>query len=61
LGDKIIKKVERRKKEIAKAPMYEKDPAPTRSVNESEAKDNKVVLEEINRMKEMLGYNKKTQ
>jgi hypothetical protein len=61
LGDKIIKKVERRKKEIAKAPMYEKDPAPTRSVNESEAKDNKVVLEEIKRMKEMLGYNKKTQ
>jgi len=61
LGDKIIKKVERRKKEIAKAPMYEKDPAPTRSVNESDAKDNKVVLEEINRMKEMLGYNKKTQ
>jgi hypothetical protein len=61
LGDKIIKKVERRKKEIAKAPMYEKDPAPTRSVNESEVKDNKVVLEEINRMKEMLGYNKKTQ
>ena len=61
LGDKIIKKVERRKKEIAKAPMYEKDPAPTRSVNESETKDNKVVLEEIKRMKEMLGYNKKTQ
>jgi hypothetical protein len=59
LGEKMIKKVERRKKEIAKAPMYQKDAAPVTEINESVSKSN--VLNEINRMKDMLNYNKKTQ
>ena len=59
LGEKMIKKVERRKKEIAKAPMYKKDPAPVAEINESVSKSN--VLNEIKRMKDMLNYNKKTQ
>lgn len=59
LGEKMIKKVERRKKEIAKAPMYQKDPAPVTELNESVSKSN--VLNEIKRMKDMLNYNKKTQ
>ena len=61
LGEKIIKKVERRKKEIAAAPMYAKDPAPIKNVNEAETKDYKVVLDEIKRMIQMSGYDKKTQ
>jgi len=56
LGDKMIKKVKRRKEAKEAAPMYVKDPAPFKSVNEST-----VISEEIKRMKEMLMYNKKTQ
>jgi hypothetical protein len=59
LGEKMIKKVERRKKEIAKAPMYQKDAAPVTEINESVSKSN--VLNEIKRMKDMLNYDKKTQ
>ena len=56
LGDKMIKKVKRRKEAKEAAPMYVKDPEPTKNVNEST-----VISEEIKRMKEMLMYNKKTQ
>jgi hypothetical protein len=56
LGDKMIKKVKRRKEAIKAAPMYVKDPEPVKNVNEST-----VISEEIKRMKEMLMYNKKTQ
>jgi len=56
LGDKMIKKVKRRKEAKEAAPMYIKDPEPTKNVNEST-----VISEEIKRMKEMLMYNKKTQ
>jgi hypothetical protein len=56
LGDKMIKKVKRRKEAKEAAPMYVKDPAPIKNVNEST-----VISEEIKRMKEMLMYNKKTQ
>lgn len=60
LGEKMIKKVERRKKAIEDAPMYDKDPQPVKEVNESETSQN-ILSEEMNRMKEMLSYNKKTQ
>jgi hypothetical protein len=56
LGDTMIKMVKRRKEAKEAAPMYVKDPAPFKSVNEST-----VISEEIKRMKEMLMYNKKTQ
>lgn len=56
LGEKIIKKVKRKEEAKEEAPMYVKDPAPTKEVNES-----KVISEEVNRMKEMFSYNKKTQ
>jgi hypothetical protein len=57
LGDKMIKKVKRKEEAKKEAPMYEKDPAPVKKeVNES-----KVISEEIQRMKDMFSYNKKTQ
>jgi hypothetical protein len=71
-GEKMFKEIDRKHKEKHEAPMYKKDPAPVKSatvkpleqkINEAkeETKENKVVLEEIKRMKEMLSYNKKTQ
>lgn len=57
LGEKMIKKVKRKEEAKKEAPMYVKDPAPIKKeVNES-----KVISEEVNRMKEMFLYNKKTQ
>ena len=56
LGEKMIKKVKRKEEAKDEAPMYLKDPAPVKNVNESE-----IISEEVNRMKEMFTYNKKTQ
>jgi hypothetical protein len=57
LGDKMMKKVKRKEEAKKEAPMYEKDPTPVKKeVNES-----KVISEEIQRMKDMFSYNKKTQ
>jgi hypothetical protein len=56
LGEKMIKKVKRKEEAKKEAPMYVKDPAPITNVNES-----KVISEEVERMKEMFSYNKKTQ
>jgi hypothetical protein len=56
LGEKMIKKVKRKKEAIEAAPMYGKDPQPSTIVKES-----KLVSEEILRMKQMASYNKKTQ
>jgi hypothetical protein len=56
LGEKMIKKVKRKEEAKKEAPMYVKDPSPSINVNES-----KVISEEVNRMKEMFSYNKKTQ
>lgn len=61
LGEKMIKKVERRKKAIKDEPMYDKDPQPVKEVNESDAANQNILSEEMIRMKEMLSYNKKTQ
>ena len=56
LGEKMIKKVKRKEEAKKEAPMYVKDPAPIKNVNESV-----VISEEVKRMKEMFTYNKKTQ
>ena len=41
--------------------MYEKDPAPTKEVNESKDLKTNLINEDIEKMKKILGYNKKTQ
>jgi|LauGreDrversion4_2_1035121.scaffolds.fasta_scaffold25403_5 hypothetical protein len=61
LGEKIIKKVKRKDKEEEKMPMYNKDVQPSREVKESEQAAENVISEEIQRMKQMASYNKKTQ
>jgi hypothetical protein len=63
LGKKIAKAVERKKENVKKMPMYNKDFQPTNEkapVNES-LKTKSVLNEEIKRMKDMVQYNKKTQ
>lgn len=61
LGEKIIKKVKQKKEYEKEAPMYEKDAAPVKNVNEAEVENTQIISEEIKRMKEMVSYNKKTQ
>jgi hypothetical protein len=60
-GKKLADRANKKEKEQEKAPMYEKDPAPTKEVNESEALKTNLINEEIEKMKKMYGYNKKTQ
>lgn len=61
LGEKIIKKVKRKDKEEENKVMYNKDVQPVKVVKESEDESKKIISEEIQRMKEMSSYNKKTQ
>jgi hypothetical protein len=61
LGEKIIKKVERKNKKEKDMVMYNKDVQPTREVKESVDSKKDVISEEIKRIKEMTSYNKKTQ
>jgi hypothetical protein len=60
-GKKLADRANKKEKEQEKAPMYEKDPAPTKEVNESEVLKTNLINEEIEKMKKMYGYNKKTQ
>jgi hypothetical protein len=60
-GKKLADRANKKEKEQEKAPMYEKDPAPTKEVNESEILKTNLINEEIEKMKKMYGYNKKTQ
>lgn len=61
LGKKLAKKAERKEKKEEDAPMYNKDAQPVKNVNESEEKTSIVLKEEIEKMKKMATYNKKTQ
>jgi hypothetical protein len=61
LGEKIIKKVKRKDKQEASMKMYNKDVQPSREVKESKEESKKVISEEIQRIKQMASYNKKTQ
>ena len=56
----VVREIDKEKKTRHAEPAYKKDPAPTKEVNESVKKDS-VVLEEMNRIKNMANYNKKTQ
>jgi hypothetical protein len=60
-GKKLVDRAKKKEKEQESAPMYEKDPAPTKEVNESEALKANLINEEIEKMKKIFGYNKKTQ
>jgi hypothetical protein len=60
-GKKLADRAKKKEAEQEKAPMYEKDPAPTKEVNESEVLKANLINEEIEKMKKMYGYNKKTQ
>jgi len=61
VGEKIFKSIDKEKKTRKAEPMYKKDPAPTTEVNESKKMSKSLVSEEIQRMKNMTNYNKKTQ
>ena len=60
-GKKLADRAKKKEAEQEKAPMYEKDPAPTKEVNESEVLKTNLINEDIEKMKKILGYNKKTQ
>jgi hypothetical protein len=60
VGKDLYKSIDKEKKTRHAEPAYKKDPTPTKEVNESVKKDS-VVLEEMNRIKNMANYNKKTQ
>jgi hypothetical protein len=60
-GKKLADRAKKKEEEQEKAPMYKKDPAPTKEVNESEVLITNLINEDIEKMKKILGYNKKTQ
>jgi hypothetical protein len=57
-GKKIEKQMKDRKKDKDERVLYKKEAVPT---NESKVSFNNVLLEEINKMKTLSSYNKKTQ
>jgi hypothetical protein len=57
----MFKSIDKEKKTRKAEPMYKKDPAPVTEVNESKKMSKKLVSEEIQRIKNMTNYNKKTQ
>jgi hypothetical protein len=61
VGNKMLDASKRKEKIKKDMPAYEKDPQPTRPVNEEEEKQKSIINEEIQRMKEMSAYNSKTQ
>jgi hypothetical protein len=61
LGKNIAKKVERKHKQKEDMVMYKKDIAPTKEVNESKSNSKSIIQEEIEKMKKIANYDKKTQ
>ena len=61
LGKKLAKQAERKGKKDEEAPRYKKEPQPVKEVNESEKQVSSVLKEEIEKMKKIASYNKKTQ
>lgn len=61
LGKNIAKKVERKHKQKENMVMYNKDVSPTTVVKESKNSLNNILLEEIEKMKNIANYDKKTQ
>jgi hypothetical protein len=61
LGKKLASQSKRKKEKEKDAPMYNKDVQPIKEVNESKNISSALLNEEIERMKNMANYNKKTQ
>jgi len=61
LGKNLSKQAERKGKKDEQAPRYKKEPQPVKEVNESEKQISSVLKEEIEKIKKMASYNKKTQ
>ena len=60
-GKKLADRAKKKEEEQENAPMYQKDPAPIKEINESEELKRNLINEDIEKMKKILGYNKKTQ
>jgi hypothetical protein len=60
-GKKLLNKSERKDKKEKKFPMYVKDPQPTQNVSESKVGFTTILTEEVEKMKRLTNYNKKTQ
>lgn len=60
-GKNLAKQAERKDKKDKDAPMYNKDPQPVKIVKESKMKFSNVIGEEINKMRNLTSYSKKTQ
>lgn len=60
-GKKLASKAERKDKKEKNFPMYVKDPQPTKNISESKVSFQNVLSEEIQKMKKLTEYNKKTQ
>jgi len=68
VGEKMAKNVERRRENLRKEPIYPKEAVPVKTKPEkeplrpvNEEKENPLLKEEMERMKQMVSYNKKTQ
>lgn len=68
VGEKIAKNAERRRENLRKEPIYPKEAVPVKTKPEkeplrpvNEEKENSFLKEEIERMKQMVSYDKKTQ
>jgi phosphoribosyl-ATP pyrophosphohydrolase len=68
VGEKIAKNAERRRENLRKEPIYPKEAVPVKTKPEkeplrpvNEEKENPLLKEEMERMKQMVSYNKKTQ
>lgn len=60
-GKKFEKNAKKRIEIKKKEPRYSKEPSPVKNVNESKDYKSKIISEEIEKMKNLLSYNKKTQ
>ena len=60
-GKKLAEKVKMKDKKEEEAPMYHKDPQPVKKLSESKVTFEGIVKEEIDKMKKLSSYNKKTQ
>lgn len=61
VGEKVIKKGERVQKLKKEEPFYHKEPTPIKSISESNFKLSPLVSDEIEKIKKLTKYNKKTQ
>jgi hypothetical protein len=59
VGEKMVKNIERRRENLRMEPIYPKEAVPVKTKTEKQV--NRPVNEEIERMRQMVSYNKKTQ